>query len=291
MVTAEYPSSEFQALISLDRDLRRAAVELSPQEARYLVSTYYTMQEQRLRTSNQVRALSKNGEPHRTIEFLLSQNELLEQQVKKALEVWAESKELGQWCLSIVGIGPVITAGLMSEINIREGGAINPLTGKRGPIESVGHIWSFAGLNPNIKWEKGQKRPFNADLKVLCWKIGESFVKTKGNPEGWYGHAYDYRKAIEQENNENGLYAEQAAHILATKKIGKETEAYAAYSQGKLPAGHLHARAKRWAVKLFLSHYHNVAYQIEFGKEPPMIYAVNVLGHSDYVAPPNWPLK
>ena len=34
-------------------------------------------------------------------------------------------------------------------------------------------------------------------------------------------------------------------------KIGKTTEAYAAYSAGRLPPGHLHARAKRWAVKLF----------------------------------------
>ena len=33
------------------------------------------------------------------------------------------------------------------------------------------------------------------DLKELCWKIGESFVKVKGNPADIYGKIYEERKA------------------------------------------------------------------------------------------------
>lgn len=285
------PADRFEAILTLDRDLRRAASELSPQEARYLVSTYYQMQEMRLRTNSQSKAMERSGEPHRTIEFLLSQNELLENQVKKALEVWAQSKELGQWCLSIIGIGPVITSGLMAHIDMAHGGSFNPLTSERGRIETVGHIWSFAGLDPTKTWEKGKKRPWNGDLKVLCWKIGESFVKFKNHPDCLYGKAYDFRRVQEDEENERGDNAEQAARILATRKIGKDTDAYKAYTEGKLPPAHVHARAKRWVVKLFLSHYHHVAYEIEFGQPPPKPYVINNLGHVDYIAPPNWPMK
>lgn len=62
-------------------------------------------------------------------------------------------------------------------------------------------------------------------------------------------------------------------------KIGKTTEAYAAYSAGRLPPGHLHARAKRWAVKLFLAHWHAVAYRSHFGVPAPKPYVLSQLEH------------
>jgi hypothetical protein len=37
------------------------------------------------------------------------------------------------------------------------------------------------------KWEKGQKRPFNADLKTLFWKIGQSFMKFSNVEACFYG--------------------------------------------------------------------------------------------------------
>ena len=58
-----------------------------------------------------------------------------------------------------------------------------------------------------------------------------------------------------------------------------------------LPPAHIHARAKRYAVKLFLSHWHHVAYMIEYdGQEPPKPYILNQDGHTHFLAPPNWPM-
>jgi hypothetical protein len=38
------------------------------------------------------------------------------------------------------------------------------------------------------------KRPYNEKLKVLSWKIGESFVKVRNRPQDVYGKIYVERK-------------------------------------------------------------------------------------------------
>jgi len=135
------------------------------------------------------------------------------------------------------------------------------------------------------------KRPWNARLKTTCWKLGESFVKVQNNPRDIYGHVYAERKAIEIERNEAGLFAEQAAAALAAKRYRRDTEAYKAYSKGKLPPAHIHARAKRYAVKLFLAHWQAVAYELEYGTPPPKPYVIEHGGHTHFIAPPNWPMQ
>ena len=269
---------DYTPVEKLSKDIINAAKTLSDDEARFLVDAYYQMQEDRIRTKAQVRSLVESEEPNEVLRWLAAQSELLENQIKRALGRYADSKEVGQWAQSNLGIGPVITAGLLAHIDI-----------KKAP--TVGHIWRFAGLDPTSKWDKGQKRPWNASLKTLCWKIGESFVKVSGNENAYYGQVYANRKKLELERNEAGEFAPQAANILASKKLGKDTDAYAAYIQGKLPPAHVHARAKRYAVKLFLAHLHDVWYRHEFKSAPPMPYAIAHMGHAHYLAPPNTEAK
>lgn len=261
----------------LSRDLAKASTSLTQTEARYLVNTYYALQGYRLEAQSRVRALSANEEPHEVISFVYTEMERLEKQVKRSLATWADARTEGVWAQTIAGIGPVLSAGLMAHIDINK-------------APTVGHIWSFAGLNPTAKWEKGTKRPWNADLKVLCWKIGESFVKVSGRDHDVYGKLYLARKAHETARNLAGDYAEQAAAILVAKRIDKSTEAYKAYSQGRLPPGHLHARAKRYAVKLFLAHWHAVAHEVILGRPAPFPYVMEHMGHVHMMGPPNWPL-
>lgn len=261
-----------EAITRLSKDLVSAAQTLSHSEARFLVDAYYLMQDARIRANAQVRALGASGEPHDVLRWLAAQNDALEGQVKRALTKYAESQRLGEWALSVHGIGPIITAGLLAHIDI-------------GKAPTVGHIWRFAGLDPTLKWEKKTRRPWNASLKSLCWKIGESFVKTSGNEEAFYGRIYQERKAYEIARNERGELAEQAAAALAAKRIGKDTPAYQAYHAGKLPPAHLHARAKRYAVKLFLAHYHEVGYQHLHGCAPPLPYPIAYLGHVHKIDP------
>lgn len=263
------------SVVRMSRDIRAAAASLSDTEARYFVDTYYQHQEARIREQHRIRQQEQSGEPHATLVWLKEQYSILEQQIKGALSRYAEAHPVGRWAQQIPGIGPVIAAGLLANIDITR-------------CPTAGSIWKFAGLDGTPKkLEKGVKRTWSTPFKTLCaYKIGESFVKVKGNPNDIYGKFYESRKKYEQEKNEAGEYAEQARMKLENFRIGKETEAYKWYSQGKLPPAHIHARARRYAVKIFLSHLHEVWYWHAFGQPAPRPYAIAHLGHAHDIKPP-----
>jgi len=279
MVDVQDPPINGTALEPLERakkDLRQAAATLSVAEIRFLVDTYYTVQGYRITASNQVRALEDGIEPTSLLEWTSAAFVRIEDEIRKGLDVYSKNEPtgVGQWARSIVGIGPVLAAGFLAHIDI-----------ERAP--TVGHIWSFAGLNPTAVWDKGQKRPWNARLKVLCWKLGQSFVKVSNNPRDTYGKLYQTRKLYEQTRNEGGELADQAAGILERKRIGKDTDAYKAYSIGKLPPAHIQARAERFAVKQFLADLHHVMYEQHYGKLPPFPYPIAHLHHTHLRGIPN----
>ena len=262
-----------EAIRKLTKDEKNAAITLGKDEARFLVDAYYQLQDNRIRSDGQVRSMSKDGEPHATLQWLADMNRTLEESIKSALDAYSGSDPVGQWMREQKGIGPVIAAGFLAHLDITK-------------AETAGAFWSFAGLDPRKTWDKGQKRPWNASLKVLCWKLGESFVKVSGNEDAFYGRLYKERKLIEQAKNEAGEFADQAKAKLEKFKIGKDTDAYKAYSQGKLPPAHIHARAKRYACKIFLAHAHEVMYWNHYGKAPPLPYAIGILNHAHRIPVP-----
>lgn len=332
------PGVSVEPLQRLARDVKKAAAgtttvrPLSITEARYLVDLYYTMQEHRIAVEGQVRAMGETDEPHLAISWFGMQTDALEKQVAGVLDAFSASQPLGVWARSVVGIGPVIAAGLLAHIDLTK-------------APTVGHIWRFAGLDPNTKWLGREKAaaavrealeagnsieaaaeriaranglnaaslvarastgkdgeakkptaatltaavarlPWNASLKVLCWKIGESFVKVQAHEDDVYGKVYTKRKAEEIMKNEAGLYAEQAKAALEAKRWRDDTTAKACYLAGKLPQARIHARAKRYAVKLFLAHYHEVGRK-QLGLPVPLPYPIAFLNHVHKVEPPD----
>lgn len=318
----EYPSiqtTEPEPIARMSRDIRAAAANLSTDEARFLVSRYYAMQRDRIRSTNQLGATlrraeedpDKEVEPHAVLSWLASQNQTLEQQIQGALDKYSLTSAVGKWSRGVVGIGPVIAAGLLAYIDITK-------------APTAGHIWRFAGLDPSTVWNKGEKRPWCADLKTLCWKVGESFVKVSGHEKAFYGKLLVTRKAEEIVRNTAGRNAEWIAGMLTRRSYGDDTDAilwyqgfltqkdaetyYAAPAEQRiglakklakgrtagsgvpmLSPGHVHARAKRWVVKLFLSHWQQVAYRAHFGENAPKPYALSQLGHVHEVQVPDWP--
>lgn len=258
-----------EPVTKLSKDLKEASRQLSTREVRYLVDSYYSIQEYRKATGNQIKALVSHGEPHEVISWFFDNTKVLENEIKKAMDAYSLSSPVGQWSRQIRGIGPVIAAGLLAHIDITR-------------ASTAGAIWRYAGLDPSVTWGKGEKRPWNASLKTLCWKIGESFVKM-GN-ESFYNRLYAERKEFETEQNEQLAYAEQAAQ--GAQRVGKGTESYKYYIIGKLPPGHIHQRAKRYAVKIFLAHWHEVAYEFHYGKQPPNPYVLEHLGHAHKIERP-----
>jgi hypothetical protein len=316
-----------QAVVRMTFDIAKAAKTMSPDEARFLVDAYYIMQEDRKRSSNQVRALGESSEPNSVLVWLGQQSKILEDQIKRALDQYTQAHTMGSWMRQIVGIGPVISAGLLAHIDIN-----------RAP--TVGHIWRYAGLDPTQKWlgakgatalvaealplrakitdevisqlaasvalrptrlrematsEDGEisreslikalaKRPWNAALKTLCWKAGQSFMKFSGRDDCYYGGIYKQRKAYENARNDRGDNAALAAELLL--KVGKGTEAHKHLSTGKLPPGQIDARARRYAVKLFLSHLWEEWYRLHHKAPPPLPYPIAFMGHAHKIESP-----
>ena len=254
--------------------LKSGEMKMSRDEIRYLVDTYYQIQKVRQQSGNQEFAQSKEPEPCFVVSYLHDQLTVLENQLVRVFDAWTDQHRVGVWAKEQYGIGPVIAAGLLAHIDIEK-------------APHVGHILSFAGQVPPdlIKWEKGQKRPFNLKLKVLCWKIGDSFCKFSGRDECYYGKLYRKRKELEVQNNESGGNAECAKATLEKKKI-REKATRLCYDNGKLPPGRVDLRARRWAVKIFLSHWHMVAYWDRWHVVPPMPYPIAHLGHADLLMPP-----
>lgn len=103
-----------------------------------------------------------------------------------------------------------------------------------------------------IRRMKGYKLGYSPRLKTLCWKISDSFVKVKGP----YRNAYDNAKKYYQ--NRKDLKGESK--------------------------GHIHAMAKRKAVKLFLSHYYAKGREMK-GLDVRDPYPIEKQGHKRHIKP------
>jgi hypothetical protein len=261
-----------QPVDRLERDVKRASALIDADQARALVTMYYDLQEHRIALANQTRALVTAARPAEVVDHFSSQVYSLERQMIGVLDEFSTASEVGRWARAQRGIGPVLAAGLLAHIDIER-------------AQTAGAIWRFAGLDPTIKWGKGEKRPYNAALKVLCWKIGDSFVKQSGYDNCFYGKIYRERKAYEVARDERGDNAATAADTLATRTF-KDAKVRKVYESGHLPPGRLDLRARRYAVKLFLAHYHEVAFKDRFGIDPPLPYALGPGGHAHKIEVP-----
>jgi hypothetical protein len=259
----------------LESDIRKAAATLGRDEARFLVDQYYALQDFRIQSANQVRSIvkSEKEEPHGTLMYFGDQYIYLEKKAQSALDVYSNSQPLGLWAREHVGVGPVIAAGLLAHIDI-----------ERAPYASSIH--RFAGLLPGQKKVKGVKRDWNADLKVLCWKLGDSFVKLSNHERCYYGHLYRQRKELEVTRDKNDYNADEAKRTLEEKNI-RDKATLATYNSGHLPDGRLDMRARRYAVKRFLTHYFEAAWVLHYGTTPPDPWIVEHGGHKPEHIQPN----
>jgi hypothetical protein len=265
---------EEEPIRRLTLDLLEAAERLTPAEVRYLVDTYYQVQETRKAAGNRMHAAERSAEPALLMGHFHENLKTVEGQIKRVMLAWAQQYRPGRWMLDQYGIGPVLASGFLAHLDVEQ-------------APTAGHFWAFAGLDPTRRWERGQKRPHNAVLKTLCWKAADSFKKFSAHPSCLYGHLYRQRKELEVERNERGLYAEQAQEAL--QRTGLTSGQRDWYEKGMLPPARIDLRAMRWAVKIFLSHLHHVMYEDRYGTPPPRPYVLDRLGHTTFIAPPGWP--
>lgn len=341
---------EIPGLSSLSRTVKQSMVTVSDPEIRYLVDCYYQTQKLRKSVDNQIRAINQGvdgdgNEPPLSLLWLSSNVRNQENNLFKLMDEFTkrEDKPVCRWLRDIVGIGPVLAAGLYTYFDISK-------------CSYAGQFWSYAGLNDNntpwlgkekatslvkeaynkyglkskddptdevlsyvmdkanrsaqsllngatIKDENNKnygkitkdslikylsKIPYNKELKVLCWKVGDSIMKVCNKPKSLYGKIYKERNLMETAKNESGGYAEEAAMYLSLKNYDKTKEAYKAYSKGKLPKCQITARAKRYATKLLISHLFEIMYMEYYKKPVPVPYVIadpKQPNHTVYIGP------
>jgi predicted RNA-binding Zn-ribbon protein involved in translation (DUF1610 family) len=301
------PDDSGISITKLSPELIQAATYLPLTVAADLVRTYYGVQEHRLKIDNQIRATrtlecpdcgeslkeARAKQPLTTREFTCTEcgyfgvdeidataaifvREAIaagEERAKNLLDYWTSKDELANWSRQVMGIGPVLAAGLRAEIDVTR-------------ANHVSSVWRFAGYDPTAIWEKGQKRPHNAFLKVICWRLGDSFVKVSGRPKSLYGKLYRNEKNRLVHINDNGGFAQDAKERIDSgiRVPGKGTEARKALDAGRLPQAQVDLRARRKAVKIFLSHYWVQGRLLE-GLSVSQPYAIARLGHVTNIGP------
>jgi len=218
---------------------------------RILVEIFYDAEDLRIRTEARLRALGEDlkvpNEDVRGILAVLSWLRSAEKSAKKEIEMEVKNEELWKQYLSkINGIGPILAAGLIGYIEDIE------------RFDTVSKLWAYAGLHvvegKAPRRRRGQKINWNPKLRVLCWKIGESFVKMRG------GGGY------------RDLYEKHRAEYEAREDLKKEAK------------GRRYAMAKRKTVKIFLSHLWEVWRRLE-GLPIRRTYVEEKLGHKDIIEP------
>jgi hypothetical protein len=174
--------------------------------------------------------------------------------IEDEYELAARSLPILNWSRDIPGIG----AGSMA--------AVIGSTGNLWNYASVQKLWCRMGLAvmPDGRRHRNLPGPrkalgmaaYSPVRRSVMWNIGTSLMRVQsgrgGTEPGEYRKIYDARRAYEEEKNERGDYAPLAAAILKNTNFTKGTDVYKAYASGKLPRGHLKARAQRYMEKEFL---------------------------------------
>lgn len=358
------------AIDRLDKDLKGAIKTLNRDEVRTLVDYYYIIQENRKAANNQISQLEKTGEPHALLRYVHKQADVLESQIKGAMDLWTDEHPVaGVIKEHVFGIGPVIAAGLVAHFDIHK-------------AKTAGGFWRYAGLDPSSRWVSRDKvrdwiksnkdvpvddllfraasyfgrssetlqrmastdvdgkpiamtyetlakaisrRPYNASLKTLCWKIGDCFMKFSKKQRRLCPSCGGYTsgKLVEDGEEEVGthckhcnedissvamqpacfygqIYRKQKQHLIGLNEGGQlsktafdtldrkniqDSRTLAMYKSGRLSDGHIDGMAKRFAVKLFLSNLHEFWCAVE-GIPCPQPYAMSILGHAHYICQP-----
>ncbi len=158
----------------------------------------------------------------------------------------------------IVGLGPVLIGRLIAIVQ------------DVGRFDTVSKLWKYVGMDVRDgkapKRKRGEKSTWSPAGRRLCYNIGDSFIKSRSP----YREFYDLKKA---------LYRKRHPEKIDSGRKSKDGKVIYDYTDG-----HVHAMARRYMVKLFLSHAWELWRQVE-GLPVRAPYAMEYLGHTGQITP------
>lgn len=163
---------------------------------------------------------------------------------------------------------------------------------------TVSALWRFSGfavVNGQAEHnQKGVKSPFNRKLKGVCYNIADQFIRQQ-TPV--YIDIYYAEKERQYKLHPEPLCRE--CKIPAVSKMGKDKDGKSVkkwrcpddgnHAVSYTPA-HLHNRAWRKMIKIFLQHLY-IVWKHSEGLPISKPYIHDVGGHTHYVPPPNFDVK
>jgi hypothetical protein len=229
-----------------------------------LVKIYYDVQDVRIASENRLRTVG-------VVEGVnVSHLKKLEKEIRNRMHENYKDDPMYKWLRSIRGIGPVLAGGLISGIDIRK-------------AEHVSSLWKYFGYHVvngrAVKRKKGEKLGFNPGMRVLGYKIADSFVKHR-TPV--YRQIYEERKrrAMEKLNHPEANPENCPRYKECMEELKKKATRTGRGVKKPPCAKHIHLRACREMVKEFLRHLW-VKWRTMEGLPVSKPYAVQILGHSD----------
>ena len=286
---------------------------------RFLIDAYYDIQQCRIADLLRVKGLKRvHGidqervrELHeRTDEKLFEIEKGIYKEIKSELrqsDIWRE------WLSGIKGVGPALGGGIIAWI-------ADPARYKY-----TANLWSDCGLavrdGKAVRRVKCEKLHHNPKLKVMCFKLGDMFVRVGGyyrevysTYRGHYDRKYvgtfgkcstvhnytvdalqklnivdpqaEFKDGLPKELSENKEFMEFWAGVVSGKTLIRPT-GEAGVLELACTDGHRFMMAKRATVKLFLSHLLEVWKKLQnLPHERP--FAIAMMGHdaNSYIAPP-----
>ena len=148
----------------------------------------------------------------------------------KEIPIWTE------YLKAVRGIDTILAAQLVAPIK----------TGRRFPTKRG--FRKYCGRAPNNGWlmrrKRGEKQGYHSGLKVVTYKIGESFIKAR-NPK--FRGIYDERRLIEEKEHDGkcGIWSHADSKKAGTGKRSLGTQVCSR-------KGHMYARARHWMICRFL---------------------------------------
>lgn len=143
-----------------------------------LSRTFVAIQKQRIRTVLRIKAHVRAGrlteeEAKLLVNNLDSRLKADEMSIAKDMAKTLKTIPLwGEWFKLVKGIGPIIAGGTIGE------------TKTIARFAHISNYWSWAGVGIHDGLADHRKEhtkiTWNPHMKVLCWKMGESFAKTGG---------------------------------------------------------------------------------------------------------------
>lgn len=230
-------------------------------EVRFIAEVYYDIQEMRIAAVHRLKTMQREGLPVNKAKHLQDHIDQRLRDIEKFIksQVRAEISGVPIWenfLKHIHGIGPILAVCFISWVD--------PISRFR----TVSALWKYCGqhldtaTNKAPKPQRGKSIDWNPKLKVLCWKVGESFIKKKEKCP--YAPLYLTQKQY---------YRKKFPHPVDTGRKSRKGDPIIEFTDL-----HIHYMARRFMVKRFLSHLWVEWRKLE-GLEIRDPYAVEKLGH------------